>query len=179
MNHHNDPFHVYHPHHHQQMDQKSQDIPCTENVYPSSLRRMSSTLHSFPSPQRDPNAMDIDNVNLSKLTSTEHARCIREDHCFHCCKTGHNTTTYRIPCPSNTTSPTPRPQNIHHTETSLSSQEIPTPPQSKLDEYVNSLKTSRKSNEEIFSTLKMCYEESPEEIASVALTPGILKAQNF
>ena len=26
MNCHNDPFHVYHPHHHQQMDQKSQDM---------------------------------------------------------------------------------------------------------------------------------------------------------
>ena len=37
----------------------------------------------------------------------------------------------------------------------------------------------RKSDEEIFSTLKMCYKKSPEEITSVALTPGILKAWDF
>ena len=123
--------------------------------------------------------MDIDNVNLSKLTPTECAKCIREGCCFRCRKTGHNVTTCHTPCSSNTTSPTPRPQNIHHTETSLSSQEIPTPPRSKLDKYVNSLKTSRKSNEEIFSILKMRYEESPEEITSVTLTPGILKAWDF
>ena len=123
--------------------------------------------------------MDIDNVNLSKLTPTEHAKCIREGHCFHCCKTGHNATICHTPCPSNTMSPTPHPQNIHHTETSSLSQEIPTSPQFKLDKYINFLKTSGKSDEEIFSTLKMCYEESLEEIASVAFTPGILKAQDF
>ena len=32
---------------------------------------------SFPHPQRDPNAMDVDNVTLSTLTPTERAKCIR------------------------------------------------------------------------------------------------------
>ena len=134
---------------------------------------------SFPCPQRDPNAMDIKNVNLSKLTPTEHAKCIREGQCFHCHKTGHNTTNCCTLHTGNTISPTPHPQNICHTETFSLSQEIPTPPRFKLDKYINSLKTSGKSDEEIFSTLKMCYKESPEEITSVALTPGILKAQDF
>ena len=58
---------------------------------------------SFPHLQQDPNAMDIDNVTLSKLTPTERAKCIREGRCFHCRKTGHNATTCRTPHPSSST----------------------------------------------------------------------------
>ena len=133
----------------------------------------------FPRPQKDPNAMDIDNVTLSKLTPTECAKCIREGHCFHSRKTGHNATTCHTPHPSSST-PT-RPQNICTTETA------PTPPpkntptpltHSKLDEYVNSLKTSGKSDDDIFSVLKICYEEPSEELAEV-FTPGVQRAWDF
>ena len=123
--------------------------------------------------------MDIDNISLSKLTPIKCAKCIREGRCFYCRKTGHNATTCQTPHPNNTSTITPHPQNICQTETTFSSQEIPASPCSKLDEYINSLKTSGKSNNEIFSTLKMCYEQPLEEIASIALTPGILKAQDF
>ena len=132
---------------------------------------------TFIHPQKDPNAMDIDNVNLSKLIPTKCAKCIREGHCFHCRKTGHNATICHTSRLNNTMSSNLCPQNIHHT--TLLSQETPAPTHSKLDEYVNSLKTSGKSDDEIFSTLKICYEESSKEIALVALTPRILKVQDF
>ena len=70
---------------------------------------------------------------------------------------------------------TNHPQNIRTTETT------PTPPSKdiptlstcfKLDKYVNSLKTSGKSDNDIFSVLKMCYEELSEELAEV-FTPGV------
>ena len=123
---------------------------------------------SFLRPQKDPNAMDVDNVTLSKLTPTECAKCIREGHCFHCRKTGHNATTCCTPRPSSST-PT-CPQNIRTTETTPAPppKNTPTPlTRSKLDEYVNSLKTSGKSDDDIFSVLKMCYEEPSEELAEV------------
>ena len=49
----------------------------------------------------------------------------------------------------------------------------------KLDEYVNFLKTLGKTDDEIFSTLRMCYEE-PEELAEISTYPtGVHKAQDF
>ena len=134
---------------------------------------------SFPYSQRDPNAMDIDNVTLSKLTPTKCAKCIREDCCFQYRKTGHNVTNCCTPHPNPLTPGCP--QNIHTTETTPAppSKDIPTPfSQSKLDEYVNSLKTSGKSNNDIFSVLKMCYKEPSEGLAEV-FTPGVQKAQDF
>ena len=131
---------------------------------------------SFPHPQQDPNAMDIDNVTLSKLTPTERAKCIQEGRCFHCRKTGHNATTCCTPCPSSSTSNYP--QNIHITKM-RPPKDFPTPSaHSKLDEYVNSVKTSGKSDDDIFSVLKMCYEELSEELAET-FTSGVQRAQDF
>ena len=133
---------------------------------------------SFPCPQRDPNAMDIDNVTLSKLTPIKQAKSIREGCCFWCRKTGHNATTCHTPHLSSSTN---CPQNIHIMETT------PTPPPkdiptqstcSKLNKYVNSLKTSSKSDDDIFSVLKICYKEPSEKLAEV-FTPGVQRAQDF
>ena len=49
---------------------------------------------------------------------------------------------------------------------------------SKLNKYVNSLKISGKSDDDIFSVLKMYYEEPSEELAEV-FTPGIQRAWDF
>jgi hypothetical protein len=73
---------------------------------------------------KDPDAMDVNTVTLSKLTPTERAKCIREGRCFHCRKTGHNTTN----CNSSRNSSskfTPRPQTIRSTETQASSPKTP------------------------------------------------------
>ena len=67
-------------------------------------------------------------------------------------------------------------QNINNTETSSPPKEKQ---HTKLDEYVNSLKTLGKTDNEIFSTLKMCYEE-PEELAEISTYPnGVHKAWDF
>jgi hypothetical protein len=118
---------------------------------------------------RDPDAMDVDAVTLSKLTPTERAKCIREGRCFRCRKTGHNTTN----CNSSRNFPlkfTPRPQTIRFTETQTPSSNTPAPPKtlSPIEAYINSLKTQGKNDDEILQVLQMCYEESKEEIAHVS-----------
>jgi hypothetical protein len=107
------------------------------------LKEGRSPLPSFSNPRnhRDPNAMDIDAVNLSKLTPTERAKCIREGHCFHCRKTGHNATN----CNSSRNFPskfTPRPQTIRSTETQSSSSNTLVPPKtlSPIKAYIQWLK---------------------------------------
>ena len=45
------------------------------------------------------------------------------------------------------------------------------PPCSALDEYVNLLKTSGKSESNILEVLTTCFEEPTEEIAEIS-TPG-------
>ena len=121
-------------------------------------------------PQKDPNAMDVDAITISKLTPTERARCFREGLCLRCQKKGHNANNCKA---FSTRHPT---QNVQATE-------ISTPkanPQTKLDEYINSLKTLGKNDEEIFSTLKMCYEGPPEELAKVSVyPPRVQKAWDF
>ena len=126
-------------------------------------------------PQQDPNAMDVDNVTLSKLTPTERAKCIQEGRCFHCRKTGHNATNCRS---SWSTPPSNRPQNIRNTETTTSTPPDPAP-SSKLDQYINSLKAAGKTDNDIFSLLNMCYEEPAEELAEIRLSKGIRKARDF
>jgi hypothetical protein len=51
-----------------------------------------SSFSNSPRNHRDPDAMDVDTVTLSKLTPTERAKCIREGRCFRCRKMGHNAT---------------------------------------------------------------------------------------
>jgi hypothetical protein len=114
--------------------------------------------------------MDVDAVTLSKLTPTKHAKCIREGHCFHCRKTGHNATN----CNSSRNPPskfTPRPQAICSTETQTPSTSTPAPPRvlSPIEEYINSLKTQGKNDDDILQVLQMCYEEPKEEIAHVSM----------
>ena len=90
----------------------------------------------FIHPQKDPNTMDVDSVNLSKLTPIKCIKCIREGCYFHCRKTSHNATTCHTSCPNNAPITAPHPQNICHTKTTSSSQKPPTTPCFKLDEYV-------------------------------------------
>ena len=124
----------------------------------------------------DPNAMDVDAISLSKLTPVERAKCMKEGRCFRCRKPGHNARNCRSP--SGTSSPShtvPHPHQIRTTQTQAEPSKNPfTPtPKSALDEYVNSLKTSGKSESNILDILTTCFEEPEEEIAEIS-TPGAL-----
>ena len=99
----------------------------------------------------NPNAMDIDAITLTKLTPVEQAKCIKEGRCFRCRNPGHNArncrtspTSLRSTTPS---TPSPHPHQIRVTQTQAEpSKNLFTPaPKSALKEYINSLKTSGKS----------------------------------
>jgi hypothetical protein len=126
-----------------------------------------SSFSHTPRNQRDPDAMDVDAVTLSKLTPTERAKCIKEGRCFRCRKTGHNATN----CNPSRNPPsrfTPRPQTIRSTKTQVPSTSAPTKTLSPIEAYINSLKTQGKNDNEILQVLQMCYEEPKEEIAHVS-----------
>ena len=115
----------------------------------------------------DPNAMDVDAVSLTKLTLAERARRIREKLCFRCRKPGHSASQHN--------QSTPCPQNICTTDTSQSMNPTPqpsinsTPPVSAIEAYVQTLKTQGKDKAEVLQTLKLCYEDPPENVASAEL----------
>ena len=53
---------------------------------------MKGTYHSFSSPfpkSRDPDAMDVDMIKITRLTPEERKRCIEKGLCFRCQKPGH------------------------------------------------------------------------------------------
>ena len=149
----------------------------TQLVRIRDLRQGRTPSHDY-TPSRshhDPNAMEVDAVSLSKLTPVERAKCMKEGRCFRCRKPGHNARNCRS---SGTTSPlsnTPRPHQIRTTQTQAEPSKNPfTPaPKSALDEYINSLKTSGKSESNILDVLTTCFEEPAEEIAEIS-TPGAL-----
>ena len=119
-------------------------------------------------PPHDPNAMDVDAVSLTKLTPAKRARCIREKLCFRCQKPGHSASQHN--------QSTPRPQNICTTDTSKPTNSTPQPsinPTSPLisaiKAYVQTLKTQGKDEAEVLQTLKLCYEDPLENVASIEL----------
>ena len=128
----------------------------------------SSFFTSRNPPPCDLNAMDVDAISLTKLTPAEQAHCIRDKPCFRCQKPGHSASQHN--------QSTPRPQNIHTTDTSKSTNLTPqsninpiSPPVSAIEAYVQTLKMQGKDKAEVLQTLKLCYEDPPENIASVEL----------
>ena len=119
--------------------------------------------------------MDVDTVTLSKLTPVEQAKCIKEGQCFWCRKTEHNAQNCHTTSPSQGLSSFPHPQQVRvtHTQSEPSKNPFTPPPRSVLDEYVNSLKTSRKSESNILEVLTTCFEEPTKEIAEIS-TPGAM-----
>ena len=105
------------------------------------------------SPPHDPNAMDVDAISPTKLTPAERACYIREKLCFRCRKPGHSASQHN--------QSTLRPQNIRTTNTSKPMNPMPqpsinsTPPVSAIEVYVQ--------------TLKLCYEDPLENVASIEL----------
>ena len=47
--------------------------------------------------KRDPNAMDVDAIQIEKLTPKERQRCFENNLCFKCCKPGHRSNQCRNP----------------------------------------------------------------------------------
>ncbi|KAF8547084.1 hypothetical protein OG21DRAFT_1490533 [Imleria badia] len=124
-----------------------------------------SFLANRPSITRDPNAMDIDAITLTKLNPAERARCMRENQCFCCRGTGHSANQ----CRTWNNSSSPYPQHVRSTNTTICTPVIPptpTPPtaMSIIDAYVRTLTTQGKNEAEVLQTLKMCYEEPVEEV---------------
>ena len=149
----------------------------TQLVHIRDLRQGRTPSHDYtPSrSHRDPNAMDVDAVSLSKLTPVERAKCMKEGRCFQCRKPGHNTRNCRSSGTSSPLPTVPRPHQIRTTLTQAEPSKNPfTPaPKSALEEYVNLLKTSGKSESNILDVLTTCFEEPAEEIAEIS-TPRAL-----
>ena len=115
---------------------------------------------STPRTSCDPNTMDVDMVQLKKLTSQERAKCMKEGRCFKCRKVGHNAKNCRTKY--DTTSNPSRPsQQILHTEVTPVPTSSIKPDPSPFAAYAQSL---GKSEEELLQTLKLCYEEADEEV---------------
>ena len=79
---------------------------------------------------------------------------------------------------ANTTSPPPHLQNVCTTDISVNKAINPTPPSnatptpppvSAIEAYVQTLKTQGKDQTEVLQTLKLCYEDPPENVASMEL----------
>ena len=126
-------------------------------------------------PHHDPNAMDVDAITLSKLTPVKRAKCIKEGQCFRCRKTGCNARNCHTSSPSQGSPSLSHLQQIRvtHTQPEPSRNPFTPPPCSALDEYVNSLKTSGKSESNILEVLTTCFKEPTEEIAEIS-TPGAM-----
>ena len=118
-----------------------------------------SALHST----RDPDAMNVDFVCLKKLSPTECAQCMREGLCFRCQKKGHNADN------CNQTQGQPKrntcSQQVRTTET-LSPTTATITPITPIDAYIQILATKGRTPEDILQTLKICYEDSGEDIAA-------------
>ena len=130
-------------------------------------------LSSFPSNShstKDPDAMDVDAIRLKKLFLADRAQCIREGLCFRCHKKGHSTNE----CCSSQTPRKPKgnycPQQIRNTETTVTPTATITPI-TPINAYIQNLTTKGKSPENILQTLKICYEEDREEVATATTFP--------
>ena len=62
-----------------------------EEIAQRNQQPIKGTYHSFSSPpkNRDPDAMDVDVVKITRLTPEERKRCIEKGLCFRCRKAGH------------------------------------------------------------------------------------------
>ena len=132
------------------------------------LSSFSSNSHSI----KDPDIMDVNSVRLKKLSSADHAQCIREGLCFRCRKKGHSTNE----CRSSQTPGKPkgnyRPQQVRNTKTSepLASTIATIAPITPIDTIQN-LTTKGKTPEDILQTLKICYEDDGEDVATATTFP--------
>ena len=132
-----------------------------------------SSFSSNSRPTKDPDAMDVDTVRLRKLSPTDHAQCIREGLCFRCCKKGHSTNE----CWSSQTPRKPKgnycPQQVRNTETSEppATTTATIAPVTPINTYIQNLITKGKSPEDILQTLKICYEDDREDVATATTFP--------
>ena len=96
---------------------------------------------------QDPDAMEMDFVKLKKLSPQEWAKCMRKGCCFKCRKVGHNAKNCRT---NSWSQPASGP--------SCPSQQILTTEEPPATYILGKLE------DKILQTLKLCYEESNEEI---------------
>ena len=107
--------------------------------------------------------MEVNSIRLKKLSPQERTKCMREGRCFKCQKIGHNARNCRTK-----TNPTPGPscppQQVLHTEQTPVTPPVDMPKSSPFADYACSL---GKTKEELFQTLKLCYEDQDEEVKAV------------
>ena len=63
------------------------DLVAKQHNYPT--KQSYYHAHSPPKPAKDPNAMDVDVICITKMTPQEWEHCIKNGLCFHCCQSGH------------------------------------------------------------------------------------------
>ena len=117
--------------------------------------------------------MDVDTIRLKKLSPADCAQCIREGLCFRCRRKGHSTNE----CRSFQTPGKPKgnycPQQVRNTETTVT----PTPttatiaPITPINAFIQNLTTKGKTPEDILQTLKICYEDDGEDVATATTFP--------
>ena len=133
------------------------------------LSSFSSNSHST----KDPNAMDVDTICLKKLSLADRAQCIREGLCFRCCKKGHSTNE----CWSSQTQGKHKgnylPQWVRNTETPAPTMSTTATiaPITPIDAFIQNLTTKGKTPKDILQTLKICYEDDEENVATATTFP--------
>ena len=139
---------------------KGQDLP---------LSSFSSNSHST----KDPDAMDVDTVHLRKLSPTDCAQCIREGLCFRCCKKGHSTNECWSSQTPGKSKGNYHPQQVRNTETSdpPTSTTTTIAPITPINAFIQNLTTKGKTPKDILQTLKICYEDDREDVATATTFP--------
>ena len=126
---------------------------------------------------QDPNAMDIDAIQLSSVERAEH---MKHNKCFICHKVRCHTKNYPWDRPCNQGPPHPprNPARIRATTTIPTI--TPTPkPKSELAQFVGSLERKGTTKEEILWVLTTCFAEEDEEKVETVDTTKVEEVEDF
>ena len=112
--------------------------------------------------------MEVDFVHLKKLSPADCAHCIKKRLCFRCCKKGHSANECRSAQTQGRSKGNSHPQQVRTTEISLSTAATTATiaPITPINAYIQNLTTKGRTTEDILQTLKVCYEDPGENVAT-------------